>query len=95
MLRQAQPYLDDDGFTERVLGALPPRRSPRARVRVLVGSGLAALAAFALGPVRSLWVDALGVAPGAQLWALAALLLLCALVACGTGLSALLREVEG
>jgi hypothetical protein len=37
------PYLDDGGFTERVLAALPPRRRDR-RMWVLSGSALVAAA---------------------------------------------------
>jgi hypothetical protein len=51
---EGQPYVSDGGFTERVLGALPPperRMSSRVRVGVLVACGVVAtsLAIFALG----------------------------------------------
>lgn len=97
ILQQAQPYLDDAGFTQRVLTALPPRRaSGRARAVVLAGSTVAALLVFALGPVRSLWGDALAaLSTGAPAWPSAALALLCAVVLGATALSALLRESEG
>jgi hypothetical protein len=45
------PYLDDDGFTARVLSRLPPRR--RARAPLLVAAALLAAAAGSavlLGP---------------------------------------------
>ena len=97
MLENPQPYLDDAGFTEQVLKALPPRRSAdRARTRVLVGSALAAAAVFALGPLRSLWGDSLvTLSSEAPRWPLVALALLSAAVLCATALSAVLREAEG
>ncbi|MHB8878677.1 MAG: hypothetical protein ACYC8T_33675 [Myxococcaceae bacterium] len=97
MLMKAQPYIDDDGFTSKVLGALPPRRSAgRARSAVLVGSAIAALAALAFGPARTLWADSLAaLAAGTFSWPLAVLAVLTVAVVCTTALSALVREAEG
>lgn len=97
MLEEPQPYLDDEGFAQRVLDALPPRRSAdRARTTVLVGSALAAAAVFALGPLRSLWGESrVTLTSEAPLWPVVALALLSAAVLCVTALSAVLREAEG
>jgi hypothetical protein len=75
------PYLDDDGFTERVMARLPPRRW-RARAPLLVAAALAAGAAGSaalLGPGAPLlaalaaWAGGGGAFPVAALCALAAL----------------------
>lgn len=50
LLRQADPYLEDDGFTERVMARLPaPRSVPRARRFILAAAG-------ALAAALALWV---------------------------------------
>jgi hypothetical protein len=43
-LREAAPYIDDDGFTRRVLAVLPARRVRRQPVRaaILLGASLVA-----------------------------------------------------
>jgi hypothetical protein len=43
LLRERAPYLDDDGFTARVIGRLPPARN-LARLRALVLLAAAAIA---------------------------------------------------
>jgi hypothetical protein len=38
LLREQNPHIDDDGFTARVLTALPPRRRAWLRPTVLLGA---------------------------------------------------------
>jgi hypothetical protein len=39
LLGSDSPYLDDAGFSERVIGALPPRRHPqRLRAGIILGA---------------------------------------------------------
>jgi hypothetical protein len=56
MLSQSEP-LDDDGFTARVMEALPPRRTRRSRIWILSSfSLLACVLGFLLLPADSfLW----------------------------------------
>ncbi len=91
LLDEPQPYLEDAGFTARVMGALPPRRSRSARTVVLTGAALAATAALALGPARS-GVSALF--SGRFEWAVLATLALAVVVGTGTMISAVLREAD-
>lgn len=46
-----EPYLDDGGFTARVMEALPPRRDPRAVILGLSGAAAAVTAALVLPAV--------------------------------------------
>jgi hypothetical protein len=43
-LREAAPYIDDDGFAARVLQQLPPRRSSRDLLRAAIILGMTLLA---------------------------------------------------
>jgi len=43
-LREAAPYIDDEGFTARVLQQLPPRRPPRDLLRAAILLGMTLLA---------------------------------------------------
>jgi Domain of unknown function (DUF5056) len=64
-LREAAPYIDDDGFTRKVLQQLPVRRRPQSfRATVLIGiTLLACLVAYVLSDgARSLIRDLLRVA---------------------------------
>ncbi len=86
MLSESPPYLDDAGFTERVMSALPPQRSPLlTRPRVLVSAAVAAVGALALGASWSVggpWTTQLTFG------------LLASAVLGATGLSALFQESE-
>jgi hypothetical protein len=42
-LREQTPYIDDNGFTQRVIAALPPRRRTWLRPVVLLGSAAAGI----------------------------------------------------
>jgi hypothetical protein len=42
-LREAAPYVDDDGFTARVVAKLPASRSQPWRLRAIILTGLTAL----------------------------------------------------
>ena len=44
------PYLDDDGFTAKVMAGLPPRRRSRRAWALGLASGAAALTALAVLP---------------------------------------------
>jgi hypothetical protein len=59
-LREAMPYIDDDGFTARVVRRLPPPRRPRQSLRAVILFGTTLLASV-LGYVlsdngRFIWV---------------------------------------
>ena len=88
----SQPYVEDRGFTERVMSALPPPRRQRARGRILLGFALSAAVAVLLGPARAAGLELFS---GAD--ALPALYTLggAILVFVATALSTVLREVEG
>jgi hypothetical protein len=43
-LREAAPYIDDDGFTARVIARLPVSRPESRRLRAIILTGLTALA---------------------------------------------------
>jgi hypothetical protein len=51
-LREAMPYIDDDGFTARVVRRLPPPRRPRQSLRAVILLGTTLLASV-LGFVLS------------------------------------------
>jgi hypothetical protein len=76
-----EPYLDDDGFTERVMAGLPPRRrDPRPLVLGLSGAAAAVTAVLVLPGAVQAGLAALAVAslpatlpPGLVLGAAAAL----------------------
>jgi hypothetical protein len=51
-LREAVPYIDDDGFTARVLRRLPPPRRPRQSLRAVILLAITSLACV-LGYVLS------------------------------------------
>jgi hypothetical protein len=51
-LREAMPYIDDDGFTARVLQRLPPPRRQRDSLRAVILFGVTLLASV-LGFVLS------------------------------------------
>jgi hypothetical protein len=57
MLNAADPYLDDAGFTARVMERLPSRRSSLAWVRVAILLGASVLAALVLILNRSLCIE--------------------------------------
>jgi hypothetical protein len=42
-LREATPYIDDDGFTKRVVAKLPAPRQPRRSSRAIILLGLTVL----------------------------------------------------
>ena len=42
-LREAAPYIDDDGFTARLMAKLPPARAEPWRLRAIILIGLTAL----------------------------------------------------
>lgn len=87
-LLKPRPYLDDAGFTQAVMGRLPPRKAPSgARGKILGIAALAAVIALVAGPARVL----LGVGISEPM--LAALALTCAVFA-GTAVSITLREAE-
>lgn len=77
------PYVEDGGFTDRVLAALPRRRRDlRHRVLGVAAVVAALLAAVALpGALASLAALLAATAPGLPLWAAA----LAASLAAGTG----------
>ncbi len=89
MLKRANPYLDDAGFTARVMERLPRPRAASGRVRawVLAGSALAATAVALLEPARALASGTLG---GSALVAFT----LSAAVVAATAVSVVLREAE-
>jgi hypothetical protein len=76
-LREAMPYIDDDGFTARVVRRLPPPRRPRQSLRAVILLGTTLLASV-FGYVlsdhgRFIWVtiERLGTLPMPGLFALA------------------------
>ncbi len=90
-LREAAPYIDDEGFTGRVLNQLPPSRAGRRSLRVLILLGITILASglsyFLSGGGRFIdrglaWLAALPV-----LWVFA-LALGCGIVVTGLGIAA-------
>jgi hypothetical protein len=91
-LLRAQPYVDDAGFSRRVLDALPPRRNPRElRRRVLALASLVALAAGLVAPAQAL----LALLHGAPFsWPLMAAVAVALAVGAGTAVSVALREAE-
>jgi hypothetical protein len=92
-LLRAEPYLEDKGFTQRVMQSLPPRRSAaQVRGRVLLGFGLAATTVFVLGPGRAL-ATVLSTAPLSWSTLLAATVAVA--VGAGTAVSIALREAQG
>ena len=92
MLRAQQQYIDDAGFTERVMAALPPRRDELSlRSRVLMISGAVAGVVLVAGPLRAF---ALQLAGGRYDWPLLGAGALALLVGAGTVLWAALREIE-
>ena len=74
-----EPYIPDDGFSARVIAALPPRRtaSRRGAVVVALSLGLAWVAAFVLLPGTELVItvlrELLSYRPGAVAFPLTAL----------------------
>jgi uncharacterized membrane protein HdeD (DUF308 family) len=56
-------HIDDDGFTQRVLARLPPRRSPqRWRIRITLGAlVLSGGLCLALGPPLAGLIEEMGV----------------------------------
>jgi hypothetical protein len=92
-LLKAGPYIDDAGFTQRVMTKLPPQRSVR-RVRrtVLLCAGLAAGAVFLGGTGRGLWAV---LSSGQPSWVTVAAMVMVMAVGVGTGISVALREAEG
>jgi hypothetical protein len=76
-LREAVPYIDDDGFTARVLGRLPPPRRPRQPLRaviLLAITSLACVLGYGLsdnGRVVSVTIERLATLPMLGLFALA------------------------
>jgi len=91
-LLRAQPYIDDAGFTHRVLGALPARRNPRElRRRVLAAASLVAVAAGLIAPARAV----LALLHGAPFsWTVLAAAAVALAVGAGTAVSVALREAE-
>jgi hypothetical protein len=87
-LLEPRQYIDDDGFTSRVMGALPPRKAHgRARAWILSSAVAAAAVAFIAGPARV--VLSVGFSTPVP-WAGA----LCIAVLAGTAASIALREAE-
>ena len=64
-LLSREPYLDDAGFTDRVLARLPARRDPRPLVLGLAVATAAALAAAVLPDLWRLLLAGLHAAPAA------------------------------
>lgn len=65
-LRAHEPRLDDDGFTQRVMAALPPVRAagrPRADWIVLLGAAAGSAVAATQFPLASLLAPWLELAP--------------------------------
>ena len=92
-LLRAEPYLEDRGFTQRVVQSLPKRKAAaHVRGRVLLGFGLAAAGAFVLGPGRAL-AGVLFTAPVSWSTLLAATVAVA--VGAGTAVSIALREAQG
>jgi hypothetical protein len=94
-LRDAMPYIDDDGFTGRVLRRLPPPRRPRQPLRAVILLGTALLASV-FGYVlsdngRFIWVtiERLATLPMLGLFALA---LVSGMLVTGTGLLAAIAK---
>jgi len=87
-LLKPRKYLDDAGFTNQVLAALPPRKAPgRARAMILGAAALASVVALVFGPFRAIFTL------GFNVPALVMLALTVAVFA-GTALSMALREAE-
>jgi hypothetical protein len=82
-----EPYVPDDGFSARVISALPPRRnsSRRGAVVVALSLGLAWVAAFVLLPGTELVItvlrELLSYRPGAVVFPLTALVVVAEFVA--------------
>jgi hypothetical protein len=89
MLQRASPYIDDGGFTDRVMQALPARRASRVPVLVVVSTAAGA-GIVAFGPGRSLLEGLM-----AGNWYTLAVVAGGLLVLAGTAVSAVLREAEG
>ena len=76
-LREAAPYIDDDGFTARVLQKLPAQRKRRDSLRAVILLGITLLAsaiAYVLsdgGRFVSVGVERLAILPMLWLFALA------------------------
>jgi hypothetical protein len=76
-LREAAPYIDDDGFTARVLRRLPPPRRPRQSLRTVILLAITLLACvlgYVLsdnGRVVSVTIERLATLPTLGLFALA------------------------
>jgi hypothetical protein len=92
-LLRAEPYLDDKGFTQRVIASLPKRKAAaQGRRWVLLGSGLSAAAVFAVGPGHALTQLLASAHPSFGSLAAAAVALV---VGAGTAVSVALREAQG
>lgn len=90
LLQEASPYLDDQGFTERVMQALPERRASPAPQAVLAAAAVAGAAVISLGPGRALLAALM-----AGSWSTLAIVAGSLAVLAGTAVSAVLREAEG
>lgn len=94
-LREDAPYLDDAGFTARVVQQLPVRRrqSQKLRAAIILGiTFLASVIAYVLTGGGAFLADAaafLVAMPTTTLWILAAC---CGMVATGLSLSAVLSK---
>jgi hypothetical protein len=87
-LLKPRKYLDDAGFTNQVLAALPPRKAPgRARAMILGVAALASTVALLVGPARVLLTSGFSIP---TLVALA----FTVVVFAGTAASMALREAE-
>ena len=88
-LLRAQPYIDDRGFSARVLAALPARRNPRElRRRVLAAASVVSIGVGLVAPSRALLHGA------SFSWSLMAAAALALTVGLGTAVSVALREAE-
>ena len=96
-LREAMPYIEDAGFTARVLGQLPAprRRAQFARPLILVGTSLLAsfLAYFLSDGGRFLFVEMARLSALPVLW-LFALVFASGILVMGGGLAAAMSKTS-
>lgn len=96
-LREAKPYIDDNGFAARVMKQLPAPRAQRRSLRavILLGSTILAsgLSFFLSGDARFIVVNLEKMATLPMLW-IFTLALSCGLLVTGAGLVAALSRTR-